>query len=356
MLSLSVQKQFSGFDLSFRAQVPDGFTALFGPSGSGKTTTLNLIAGLLRPDAGEVVLDGRTLFSAEKWIDVPPRLRRIGYVFQESRLFPHLTVEENLRFGLRRTAAAERKFGFEEIVSACGVAALLGRYPADLSGGEQQRVALGRSLLAGPEYLLADEPLAALDLHARHGFLQFLKEIHGRFSLRILYVSHDLGSVLNVADHVLVMEAGRLVSEGQPYQVVERLKSAPLLATEVVSNIFRVTIEEHREPEGISLARAGRLRLVLPRLAEPAGKELVLDIPADEILVATAPPQGISARNILPGKIDSLHHLGTTVLMRVDAGALFTVEVVPQTVESLDLKPGKAVHLIIKASSFRRLE
>lgn len=355
MLSFSLEKEFPSFRLNISADVPPGFTALFGPSGSGKTTTLNLIAGLVRPDRGEVRMDGRVLFSSDDRIDVPPRQRRIGYVFQESRLFPHLTVEENLRFGLRRTPETERKFAFHEIVTACGVKALLQRHPVDLSGGERQRVALGRTLLAGPHVLLADEPLAALDLSARHGFLQFLKEIHQRFSLPILYVSHDLGSVLNVADHVLVMEDGRLVAAGAPYEVLEELKSAPLSAASEIPNIFRVTIEEHRRGEGITLGRAGQVRFVLPLLDEPEGSQFLLNIPAEEILVAIEPPRGISARNVLTGQVESLHRLGERVLMRVQAGEVFSVEIVPQTVSALELVEGKTVYLIIKASSFRRL-
>ncbi len=356
MLAFHFEKRYPGFHLSLQAELPAGFTALFGPSGSGKTTTLNLIAGLIRPDRGEVRLDGRVLFSSQKGVDVPPRLRRLGYVFQESRLFPHLTVEGNLRFGLRRTPESQRRFTFDEIVAACGVAGMLHRYPADLSGGERQRVALGRTLLSGPAYLLADEPLAALDLPARHGFLQFLKEIHERFSLPILYVSHDLGSVLNVADRVLVLEKGKSVAAGAPYQVVERLKSAPLVATEGVSNIFRVTVEKNLVSEGITLVKAGSTQLTLPLLSEPEGSEFRLDIPADEILVATERPRGVSARNVLAGEVESLHRLGDRVLVRVDAGEKFTVEIVPQTVAALELAPGRTVFLIIKASSFRRLD
>ncbi|MFQ5825113.1 MAG: ATP-binding cassette domain-containing protein, partial [bacterium] len=202
MLKVNINKLISNFNIDFNVEIESAFTALFGPSGAGKTTTLNLIVGLMEPTRGEIILHDRILFSKEKKINIAPQNRHIGYIFQESRLFPHLTVKKNLEFGLHKIHENSRKFNFDEIVQVTGVGPLLNRVPEDLSGGEKQRVALARALLASPDYLLMDEPLAALDLPARLSFLKFLKKIHKQFDLPILYVSHDLSNVLNFADQV----------------------------------------------------------------------------------------------------------------------------------------------------------
>ncbi|MFQ5769246.1 MAG: ATP-binding cassette domain-containing protein, partial [bacterium] len=186
MLKVEIQKKIEKFSLDLDLEIRPAFTALFGPSGTGKTTTLNLIAGLIPPDRGEIVLDKRILFSQSAGINLSPQKRNIGYIFQESRLFPHLSVQQNLQFGMQKIAKNNRKFDLKKVVKIVGVQNLLNRTPEDLSGGEKQRVALARALLASPEYLLLDEPLAALDLPVRLSFLNFLKDIHKRFSIPIL--------------------------------------------------------------------------------------------------------------------------------------------------------------------------
>lgn len=355
VLALDLEKKRNGFELQLRVTIAPGFSALFGPSGSGKTTTLHLIAGLLKPDRGEIRLNERLLYSAQKGLHVPPNRRRIGYIFQESRLFPHMTVEQNLRYGYRRVHGGERRFAFDEVIEMAGVRPLLSRRPDDLSGGEKQRVALARAVLASPEYLLMDEPLAALDQPARLAFLRFLKKIHGQWQLPILYVTHDLSSVLNFAEEMVMIEAGRLVGQGPPYALLPQISAPPLTAHEDIANVLDVQVVAHEPAKGITRVAVDDLHFVLPLLKVREGESVSLNIPASEIILAREEPRGLSASNILTGDIVALHTVGERVLVNVDAGARFAVEIVPATVERLGLRVGQRVFLVIKASSFRRL-
>ena len=355
MLSLKLKKHWPNFELELDLEIKSAFTALFGPSGSGKTTTLNLIAGLTRPAEGEVSLDDRILFSDKKRINASPQDRNIGYIFQESRLFPHYSVQKNLEFGLTKTPQEKRRFSFSEIVEVAGLKAYLTRMPADLSGGEKQRVALARALLASPDYLLMDEPLAALDLSARLSFLKFLKEIHRKFELPILYVSHDLANVLNFADEVVILKNGRNIGYGRPYAQLDKMTAAPLVASADIANILEMTVTADKSSKGLTEASCGELSFVLPHLDCTIGEKLTLNIPASEIIIGVKKPDGLSATNILKGTITDIHHLGERILVDIAAGPKFTVEIVPATVERLGLLAGKDVFLIFKASSFRRL-
>ena len=355
MLSLKIQKQWPNFELDLDLEIKPAFTALFGPSGSGKTTTLNLVAGLARPDQGEISLQDQVLYSSQKRVNTSPQNRSVGYIFQESRLFPHYSVQENLEFGLTKVPEGEHRFDFSKIVEIAGIRALLNRMPADLSGGEKQRVALARALLASPDTLLMDEPLAALDLSARLSFLTFLKEIHLKFKLPILYVTHDLASVLNFADEVVILQNGKNIGYGRPYELLDKMTVAPLVSSAEIANILELEVTTDKSSNGLTEATSDHLSFVVPHLDCTVGEKLTLNIPASEIIIGIKEPDGLSATNILPGKITDIHQLGERILVDVKAGPKFTVEIVPATVERLGLRSGKAVFLIFKASSFRRL-
>lgn len=193
----------------------EGITAIYGPSGAGKSTLIEIVAGLRRPDSGYIRVNGKCLFDSVQKIDLPPELRRIGYVFQDSRLFPHLSVEANLNYGLKLTPEAERFIEFEKVVEVLGIAHLLKRRPAKLSGGEKQRVAIGRALLMSPAILLMDEPLNSLDSQRKRELLPFIKEISTAFRVPILYVSHSLREIREIAGQLVLMESGRVVSTGR---------------------------------------------------------------------------------------------------------------------------------------------
>ncbi len=190
--------------------VPCGVTALFGPSGAGKTTLANMVAGLSRPDSGRIDVGGRCFFDSETRLDLPPEKRRVGYVFQDGRLFPHLSVRGNLVYGMRRVPPAERFIAFDEVVDLLGVGHLLQRRPGRLSGGEKQRVALGRALLCSPALLIMDEPLASLDASRKAELLPFFRKVNRLFRVPVLYVSHDEAEIRELAHRVVYVEEGRV--------------------------------------------------------------------------------------------------------------------------------------------------
>ncbi|MFQ5602299.1 MAG: molybdenum ABC transporter ATP-binding protein [bacterium] len=356
MLKISVSTKLLNFDYELNIEIKPAFSALFGASGSGKTTTLNLIAGLSKPAKGEIVLGVKTLYSDKQKIHISPQNRNIGYIFQESRLFPHLNVKQNLEFGWRRLPPARRKFELPLIIKMAGVQHLLTRMPTDLSGGEKQRVALARALLASPEYLLMDEPLAALDLPVRLSFLKFLKDIHQQFDLPIIYVSHDLSNVLNFADQVILLQDGKCVGYDSPYQLLNRMTAPPLISREDIPNIFECTVVSQDVAKGLTIVKSNGLQFILPHLKNQVGDKLLLNIPASEIILANAKPEGLSASNIISGKISQIHRLGERILIDVVAGLNFTIEIVPATVERMNLQEGSPIYLIFKASSFRKLD
>jgi len=355
VLKVKVTKRLATFTLEVDQVIEPAFACLFGPSGSGKTTTLNLLAGLATPDEGEITLHGRPLYSSRDRVNVAPQQRQIGYIFQESRLFPHLSVRQNLHFGFDLTPLAQRTFDWQEVVAASGITHLLDRNPAALSGGEKQRVALARAILAAPSYLLLDEPLAALDLSARLAFLTFLKRIHREFHLPILYVSHDLSSVINFADTLIILDKGRAIAQGKPQEHLDKLSPARLVASGDIPNVIETSIRSHDPKKGVTTVATQSAEFVLPHLPASVGESLLLNIPASEIILAVSEPTGLSASNVLSGVVARIDHIGNRVLVEVAAGESFMVEIVEATVDRLGLEPGKPVYLIIKATAFRRL-
>ncbi len=355
MLKLDLSKTAGDFHLHLQVQVAPSFVSLFGPSGSGKTTALNLISGLAKPDSGEVFLGDTCLFSSSRRVNIKPQQRRLGYIFQESRLFPHLSVQQNIQFGLNLTPAPERRFTSGEIVEICGLQALLNRMPAALSGGERQRVALARAILAAPRCLLLDEPLAALDHNARLSFLRFLRRVHIDLELPILYVSHDISNVINFADEVIILDNGRVVGHGPPKSLLDKMISEPLVASADLSNLFEVRVDSHDPQRGLTLVASEKNEFTLPAISAGVGEQLLLNIPASEIILATSEPSGLSASNILRGAVARINRLPDRVFVEIDAGEKYTVEIVEATVQRLSLAAGKEIFLIVKASSFRRL-
>ena len=221
-LEVTLEHAQGDFLLECAFSIRGGITALFGDSGAGKTTTLDLIAGLRRAKAGQVLLDGRLLFDAKRRVDVAPHRRGIGYVFQEARLFPHFSVRSNLLYGARRRQTAPGVVQFDEVVALLGLEALLPRQPATLSGGEARRVAIGRALLSAPQLLLLDEPTAALDEPRRGELLHYIEGLRNRIGIPMLHVSHRIDEVRRLADRVIVMHDGKVVTEGTAEQTVMR--------------------------------------------------------------------------------------------------------------------------------------
>lgn len=332
----------------------DGLAAsLLGPSGAGKTTILHALAGLVRPDEGEIRLGDRVLFRSADRTWLPPERRRVGLVYQDGLLFPHLSVERNLRFGWRRRPRAERRTDPERVIDLLELRPLLGRAPRGLSGGERQRVALGRALLAAPELLLLDEPLASLDLGLRRRILPYLVAVKENLRVPVLYVTHVVSEALEMAEEVIVVETGRVVGAGRFQDVLARPGVFAVARRLGLDNVIPGVVEAIDEAGGMILVRVGSCRIKAPPANVPVARRVFLTVRADEVLLARAAPEGLSARNVLPAAVAGLEPVGDRVLVRLDAGFPLTVEVTPEAVTELELAVGKAVHAVVKTHSFR---
>ena len=256
MLDVRLKRRQGDFfvDASFKSD-DVGVTALFGRSGAGKTSFINMVAGLVRPDEGHIIVNGRCLFDSQNSIDLPPEKRRVGYVFQEGRLFPHLSVRSNLTYGMRLTPKSERFVSLDQVVHLLGIEHLIDRHPAKLSGGEKQRVAIGRALLTSPSILLMDEPLASLDAARKAEVLPFISRLSDEFSIDILYVSHSLEEILNLADSMVVFDSGRTVAMGSIEELMSRRDLQNLTGYTDCGAVISTALESHDEAAGLTHLR-----------------------------------------------------------------------------------------------------
>ena len=335
-----------GFDLNVAFSAGSGVTALFGPSGSGKTTILNAIAGLERPARGTITVDGDVFFDAARGVNLPPHRRRIGYVFQDAMLFPHLSVERNLRYG----AAASARF--DDIVALLGLTHLLARRPAKLSGGERQRAAIGRALLTSPRLLLMDEPLSSLDIARKHEILPHIETLRDAFRLPILYVSHAVDEVARLANRVLIVEHGKIVASGPPEAVLPPLLHDGDTRFERVS-ILTGRAGPHDEAYGLTpLIHAAGQIAITGKLEE--NRETRIVIRATDVTLATALPQHLSMRTALTGRIASIERgsaPAAIVTVTLDGGQPLAAAATRKAIDDLQLAEGTAVWCLIKAVS-----
>ena len=344
----------SPFLLDVDLQFARGFTILFGPSGAGKSTLLDCIAGLATPDEGRISLGDDVFFdSGAKRISLPPQNRRVAYVFQSLALFPHLSVEKNIAYGLADIPADDRHALIEQILSAFHIEPLRQRKPSHLSGGEQQRVALARSLVTQPHLLLLDEPLTGLDAGLRRKILDDLRDWNAANNIPILYVTHNRDEVDAIGERVVTLAQGRVQDSGRPGAVLDTPRSVALAQAAGFENLLHGIVLEHRPSDGVmrvALSLSNR-ELEIPLGPAPKGSSVRIAVRAGDILLATEPPKSISARNILPGTILSLELRGTLFTVQVDAGLVFTVHVTPGAVRSLHLAAGQQVWLVLKTHS-----
>jgi molybdate transport system ATP-binding protein len=348
-LSVTLDHRFGDFALDLAFAAPAGLTALFGRSGAGKTSVVNAVAGLLRPAAGRVAVGARVLTDTEHRIFVAPHRRRIGMIFQDGRLFPHLTVRGNLRYGARFAPRGARPPAFDDVVDMLGIAALLDRRPGALSGGEKQRVAIGRALLAAPDLILADEPLAALDAARKAEILPWFERLRDAAGVPILYVSHDAAEVARLATTVVVLEAGRVTRQGPATEVLADPAVTPAGPREAGAVIAARVACHHAD--GLTELDAGGTALFVPRVAAAPGRVLRLRVPAGEVILARAAPVGLSALNILPGTVAALRPGdGPGVMIAVDTGAgRLLARITRRSAAAMGLAPGQPVHAIVKS-------
>ena len=349
-LTLQVRHRFDGFTLDVDVEAPAGVTVLFGPSGSGKTTLVNAVAGLLRPDAGRIAAGDWVLLdtAARRWL--PPHRRRLGYIFQEGRLFPHMTVRQNLLYGRWFAPRDARTENLGRVVEMLGVGHLLDRRPGALSGGEKQRVAIGRALLAGPRLILADEPLAALDEARKAEILPYFERLRDEVSVPILYVSHSSAEVARLATTVIALQAGRVAAAGPPAQV---LGDAAAMGVRDVAALLVARVVAHHDDGLTELAGPGGT-LWLPRIAAAPGTAVRVRIAAGDVMLARDVPQGLSALNRLSGTIEAVapgpgpDALVTLRIGPEDAGERLPARLTRRSVTELGLEPGQACCAVVK--------
>ncbi len=358
MLSLDLALRRDDFALELACELGPGVTGLFGGSGAGKTTLLHLVAGLLRPDRGTVRLDDQRLVDTAQRLFVPPHRRRLGVVFQDARLFPHRSVRGNLRYG-ETHAAGEALAPFDMLVELLELGSLLDRKPQTLSGGEAQRVALGRALLAAPRLLLLDEPLAALDQRLRQQILPFLQRVRDQLALPMLYVSHDLGELLQLTEQLLVLDAGRVVGQGRYLDLVLDA-GTPALGDQLL-NVLRLEVRRHEDGGGMTcLAAPGDdgedpclLRAPLRDLA--TGSRVDVTLRPEDVALALAPVPNTSIQNQLRGTLRRVVPRAGQVVLEIDVGVPLLAEVTPRTVDSLQLRPGLELWCLIKSNAIKYL-
>ena len=350
-LRVTLAHRFRGaaIDITFEAPTP-GVVALFGPSGAGKSTVMRAIAGLLRADRVLVELDGQALHT------LPPEQRGIGYVFQEGRLFPHMSVAANLRYGLRRVGQGPLRF--DDVVGLLGIGALLGRRPGTLSGGERQRVAIGRALLSQPRLLLMDEPLSALDQARREEVIPYLARLRSVLPAPIVYASHALDEVMRLADTLVLIEAGRVVASGPLEEVASRAE-LPIAAREDAAGVLRGQVAAHDEARRLSAIACGADLVWVPLLAAPLGARVRLLVPAREVILALDAPRTISVNNrltaVVAGVTEDQRAHAALVSLELNGGSIIA-RVTLDAAARLGLRPGREVLALVKAMSVELLQ
>lgn len=360
MIRIDVTRQLGDFSLETRFETETtGITALFGRSGAGKTSIVNMLAGLLRPDSGRIEVENRVLFDSATGINVAPEKRRLGYVFQESRLFPHYSVRRNLEYGMRRIPPSERRIAFDDVIDVLGIAALLERRPAALSGGERQRVAVGRALLASPKLLLMDEPLASLDAARKQEILPFIERLRDQFVVPIVYVSHAMDEIIRLADTLVLVDGGQVAAVGPVEDLTSRLDLRPLTGRYEAGSVIAATVADHDDDFNLTELSFAGGTFRLPRIDNPVGSSVRVRIRARDVSLSLSNPQGVSELNIFKGRImeidqSAARSQSTQIDIRVDIGVPLWVRITRRALHDLGLQDGSEVYTLVKSTSIDR--
>jgi molybdate transport system ATP-binding protein len=357
-LSVRITHRLSNsFVLDAAFEGSPGFTMILGPSGSGKTTLLNCIAGFARPD-GRITLGARVLLDSDERIDVPVAERRLGYVFQNLALFPHLSVAQNVQYGIVKLAANERRARMMTMVESFRIAHLLSRKPGEISGGERQRVALARSLVTNPAALLLDEPLTALDNATKSKILDDLRAWNASHEIPILYVTHSPEEAFALGERVVVLEDGEILTQGMPQQVLTTPRHETIAQVVGFENVFDATVRSIAETQGTMLCQldGSETQLEVPLGHAEIGSRVRIAVRAGDIIIASEQPRNLSARNSFQGRVLSIRREGVRVVVMIEAGAMFEAHLTPGAIDALKIESGKQVWLVIKTYSCNLVE
>ncbi|WP_269933333.1 molybdenum ABC transporter ATP-binding protein [Aminobacter sp. HY435] len=355
-LEIDIRHRLGALQLEASFASRGRLTALFGPSGSGKTSVINIIAGLIRPDAGRIVAGDRVLVDIGAGKYLPAHKRRIGFVFQDARLFPHLSVRSNLVYGRWFTPRGERYANFDRVVEMLGIGHLLDRRPNLLSGGERQRVAIGRALLASPRLLLMDEPLASLDDARKSEIMPYLERLRDETKIPIVYVSHSIAEVARLATDIVVMANGKITAAGPTTDIMQRLELLPPEEVGEGGAVLDMTVTGHDAAYAMSVLGAAAGEIRVPDTALAIGAKVRVRIRARDVMIATERPTGLSALNILPGRIAEIVEVNAAqVDIRLDChGDKLVSRITRQSFEALHLALGREVFAVIKTVAFDR--
>ncbi len=358
-VSLQVRKRLDKtFELDVSASFAPGITILFGPSGAGKTTLLDCIAGLVRPDAGRIKIAEKILFDGGLGINISPQVRRVGYVFQDLALFPHLSVQDNIQYGMSSLHTEERKRRSNAVLKSFRIAHLHSRRPREISGGERQRVALARALVVDPRILLLDEPLAALDAPTKSKILDDLRAWNQAHGIPVVYVTHSREEVFALGEQVMVLENGKSIAEGTPHQVMGAPRRETVAQLAGFENIFDAAVTSAHEERGTMVCQltGSTVELETPLVRADVGSVLRVGVRAGDILLASLQPAGLSARNVIPATVVSMAQRDVIAVARVNCGVEMEVHLTLAARDSLQLQPGKEVWLVIKTHSCHLME
>ena len=352
MLEFRAIKNYPNFTLDASFMCDTGMvTALFGRSGSGKTSIINMTAGLQHPDQGRIAVGDKLLFDSYKGVNIAAPKRNSGYIFQDGRLFPHMTVESNLRYGMKKDENASEEFG--TITELLGIRHLLGRRPHKLSGGEKQRVAIGRALLSSPDFLLMDEPLSALDSARKSELIPFIARMVDRFRMPVLYVTHSLDELLALGDNVVLMDSGACVDSGRVEDVVSNPDNMDILGLNGRVSVLKAEAADQKDSSGI-IKLEGQ-KLIIPTSQYKPGTKLRVTLRADDVTISVKKPEGLSARNIIKGKVTGIaetsdHGFG----LKIDIGVSIYATITREALNELRIENGKEVYIILKTIALSR--
>ena len=356
MIDVDIEQRLGAFSLAvaFRAEAP--VVGLFGRSGSGKTSVVNALAGTSRPQRGRIVINGTALFDSSRGIDLPPDKRRLGYVFQDDLLFPHLSVEANLLYGFHRARAADRVIEPARVIDLLGLGALLHRLPQRLSGGEKQRVAIGRALLAQPRLLLMDEPLASLDHLRQSEVLLYIEQLRDELHIPIVYVSHAVGEITRLADTVVVLADGKSLASGPVDDVMGRLDLRPHTGRYESGSVIESVVAAHDARYGLTTLRFDGGELLVPNVEALPGERVRVRIRARDVSLAVARPAGVSLLNVLAASLVSIStEEGPIVDVQLEVGSTpLAARITRRSLHDLGLRQGQPVYAMIKAVSLDR--
>ncbi|MBE1291626.1 MAG: molybdenum ABC transporter ATP-binding protein [Rhodobacteraceae bacterium] len=350
-VEVHIRQGFQGFDLDVSFAAPAGLTVLFGSSGSGKTSVINAVAGLSRPAQSRIVVNGEVLSDSATRRWVPPHQRSLGYVFQEGRLFPHMNVRKNLLYGNGLSKGRAEVASLDQVVEILGIGGLLERRPAELSGGEKQRVAIGRALLARPKLILADEPLAALDEPRKAEILPYFERLRDEFSLPILYVTHSIAEVARLATTVVALKDGKVERVGAAAEVLSDPSFTPM-GPRAVGAVLDAKVVTHHE-DGLTELTANGVALMLPQLSHAIGDQVRVRVAAHDVILSREAPKGLSALNIVEGRVQSVRSgggPGAIVSVDTKAGRILA-RITRRSAAALELSEGGTCYAVMKSVS-----